>query len=426
MLKTAANTQAILNSILKLGYSSEQLTKGSGNTYVLRSDFSTDTARKMVLQDIIKELEEYGAFWENKSSSIGRMTILKPTFYLDVKANKGNKGDIAEAVFAAALFSKLIARTKTGIEKITPEDVWETLQELKNATAKNVPGKKNVKLVQFSKVVSDVYKNSDNIGVRIALGNANYKALLKSSHGDINGVLSGSVAFSNSENIEKLARALYINNESNHVEVQANGPLDQTGTKSDILIFNHDTKKTIDAMSFSLKFGSKQFGQIGGGDWNKLSSLFSKFNIDISSIKNEFEHEMMNTKKSIAENTKHAAQVVYSYASNKIANDSVSFFDSIKHFMVGDDKDISLVSLSTTKSGGYHQIVIDDEFKRRFNKLKFKTAYSVGSSSLPKITIIREDTNKPFLTIRMKYEIAKNYFRNYIEKERGLLELFQD
>jgi hypothetical protein len=424
MLKTAANTQAILNNILKLGYSSEQITKSSGNTYVLRSDFSTDSARKLALQNIVKALEEYGAFWENKSSSIGRMAILNPAFYLEIKANKGNKGDVAEAVFAAALFSKLINRTNTRIEKITNEDVWKIIQELKNAPTKNAPGKKTVTLVQISKVVPDVYRNSDTIGMRIALGNHNYEALVKSSQRDIYGVLSGSVAFSNSENIEKLALALYINNEPNHIEVQANGPLDQTGTKSDILIFNHDTKKTIDAMSFSLKFGAKQFGQIGGGDWNKLNLLFSKFNVDLSSVKNEFEHEMMNVKKSVAENTKHAAQVVYSHASNKIV-DIASFFDSIKHFMIGDDKDISLVSLSTTKSGGYHQIVIDDEFKRRFNKLKFKTVYSVGSSNLPKITIIREDTNKPILTIRMKYEITKNYFRNYIEKEQGLLDLFQ-
>lgn len=424
MLKTAANTQVILNSILKLGYNSEQLTKSSGNTYILRSDFSSDAARKSALQDIVKALEEYGAFWENKSSTIGRMAIIKPAFYLEVKANKGNKGDVAEAVFAAALFSKLIARTKTGIEKITTGDVWKIILELKKAQSKTAPGKKTVTLVELSKVVPDVYKNSDTISMRIALGNANYSALVKSSQGDVQGILSGSVAFSNSENIEKLAHAMYINNEPNHIEVQANGPLDQTGTKSDILIFNHDTKKTIDAMSFSLKFGAKQFGQIGGGDWNKLNVLFSKFNIDLSSVKNEFEHEMLNTKRSIADNTKNAAQVVYSFASKKIVG-GASFFDTIKHFMVGDDKDISLVSLSTSKSGGYHQIVIDEDFKRKFNKLEFKTVYSIGASNLPKITIIRDDTNKPFLSIRMKYEITKNYFRNYIEKEQGLLDLFE-
>jgi hypothetical protein len=103
----------------------------------------------------------------------------------------------------------------------------------------------------------------------------------------------------------------------------------------------------------------------------------------------------------------------------------VQLLDSIKFFATLNDDRVKLVQFTGTIKGGYY--VLDfKKLDRMFDKDKVDLeAQFIENAAHPKITIFNTKNNKPFLSIRKKQAKNGGYIRNYIEKEKGLVELIK-
>ena len=184
----------------------------------------------------------------------------------------------------------------------------------------------------------------------------------------------------------------------------------------------------------SVKVGStKQMGQVGGGKqkepltvrYSILKEMWDRFNVDLTPIEDQFitaDSVEQGYRIAYTEATKQLSSQLTSEENEK--NFLVKLLDAIKFFATLNDNRVKLVQFTDLKAGGYY--VLDfKKLDRMMDKDKVDLeARMIETAKHPKITIFNKITGKEFLSVRM-YQNSKGYIRNYIEKEKGLVDLLK-
>lgn len=322
--------------------------------------------------------------------------------------SKGNKGDMAEAIFAAAITARFTGKNTS----VTLSDVISIIDMLNNQKQKQ-------ELVFKSPNANPKIMDKVTYSVNLAL--SNMLALTdKSRQSSIMKIVNSAVKYANSKNVSDLARSMYNNGMYNEIQVICDGLGNQKKTKVDVRVII-DGKPT--DINVSLKVGSvKQFGQIGGLEFNKLRDLWKNLlNIDVKSAESDY-NDMIKKQDPFG-----AAEIVYRKAA-ALFNSSMQSMNTrnimynniargIKYYSTLHEKDVTMVQLTNKEAILY-----------KFNNLEVLLhtvklqARMRTNSKYPTLDFVDEKSNV-LLTVRVKYEKSKDYKRNYIEKGKLLTDL---
>ncbi len=363
------------------------------------------------------------------------------------KAGNPNRGEMAEGVFGAATFARMIKRPT---EPISVADIKSIINEL----ASNNGTINRDKLPEISN--SDIV---DDVRLIVKLKPATWKGFIDPKIFDeyMGNIVKGVVAYVNDKGVGQYAKYFQDNGKPDVVTITSDGISDEVGSKTDIYMeytSRDEPGSKLVHFDLSVKVGTvKQFGQKGAGAVNLSfderfeyqKELWHVFGIDVEPARENFIR---------SKNIIDAISKSYEYANKEInqllekdSNSSERTFlkhllhgadgnGGINHFATLNQKNVKLVQFHDTKSGGYYLL----DFKKLDNQLsKIDLASEVvyQKGNLPKLVIYDatdvekypdsqiEDfigKNQKLLSIRLM-QVKSGYLRNYIEKEKLLTQL---
>lgn len=324
-----------------------------------------------------------------------------------------NKGDVAEGIFSSALYAKFKSKSKN----IKVQNVYDVLDEARNKL--KVRGGKR-RTVEISLKEKSENKNGvvyDDISLKIILAESNMHSLLDSSvwNSELSDIFNSAVAYANSKTVQYWADLLWKNNQKNLIEVISAGTEDQTGTKVDVFVLID--RKKVD-INVSLKAGDvKQFGQLGGTDFEKIQKMWKYLDVDISKDKKKY-YEFLSKKDVVG-----GFNVIYNTVANKKTFDTTLFSDFVKYNATLRESGVTLVQLSRNAK------IYDFEKLKKLKGMKISVKKKKDSTGKP--FVIFYNGNTELLKIRMKIENKPTsefgvYVRTYIEKLQGLTDLLAE
>lgn len=324
-------------------------------------------------------------------------------------ATKGNRGDMAEGVFAAAIVARFINKNAA----ISEQDVIGLIDKLDN-------NKMHQTMVYDSPNKNP--KIHDKVFFKLSLAPSNLQALTdKTTQVSLAGIIQSSVKYANSAIVTSWSKLLYENNKYNEIEVIASGIGDQKGTKVDVRV---KIDKNPTDINVSLKADDvKQFGQVSGAGFDKQVLLWDKIlGLDISRYEKAYYEGVSKN-----DVTSGIASVYKGVANdfNKMTigpsrkNLYVKLAAGIRYFATLDEPAVTLVQLSKQEAAVYQF----DNLDKLIGASKMKATY-ISTKATPEISISDEKGNV-LIYIRVKREIKPNgvYIRNYIEKGKLLTTL---
>jgi len=333
-----------------------------------------------------------------------------------------NRGEIAEGILGAAMFSKFTKReSDEEIGQVTPQDIAAILDQLKQ-TSKDM----------YQVAVRDANNQyADTITFLLRLKTGPYKDLMDPAKRELlANEYASAAAYVNSLMAERYSKYFYINGKADDIAVMADGAASETEKKTDVWVGvrGKDGKMRQLRLNSSLKIGGvKQFGQVGGSTVESMQKLWSYFDIDISQYLDAYNKKL---KKDQFEALAFLYKTISKTLAAQLAGDSeaqeVAFVDKlahvITHFATLGDPNVELVDFD---KGGFKIL----RFRNLAAKLKTVdlTATYLPNKATPEIAI--HDRNNPkniLVSIRSKRETKKSgeiYVRNLIEKGRLLEEL---
>lgn len=369
-------------------------------TLVIKTDSDVEKAINLLQSTSPKKL----AIITNSKEEIIAGKLLKNAEFGGAGGGGGNRGDMAEAIFGAAITSRFISRNKA----VVASDVHSILDKI------------NPTKMQQTFSFEGVNKNGkikDEVIFQLGLAVSNLKALSNPTiRKSLSDIVASALKYANSPTVEAWAKLLYENNQKNKIEIIADGIGDQTGTKVDVRL-KVDSQPT--NINVSLKAGDvKQFGQVGGTGFDKQKYLWETLlGVDVSSLEKSY-NKLLSEK-----NPTGAIELSYSKAVDlfnknlkasekktlEILSKGVLFFSTLN------EENVSLVQLNKSEAKVY-------QFENLYNALaKSKTKLSaklITSKSWPEVNI-QNEKGEVLLIIRTKGEnkpSGEMYIRNYIEK----------
>ena len=333
-----------------------------------------------------------------------------------------NKGDVAEGILGAALYAKF----RNPKWKVGEDDIKTVLEKISAApdALENNP-KKVMKTIRG--------KNGlDEVSFKVALSVGNYNGLVDPKwHAELSNHYKSAVAYVNGEKIVDEAIQQEMDKRANTVEIISDGVSDQKGTKVDVKVLVDGEPTRLG--SISLKAGSKTMGQVGSGNWDKLSELLSGMfgTKPDPELKVGWEKAVKSRDKAavIA-----AGRAVYRDMTVELAKDPAlrrdkpeeqvdviqSIINGTRKAATGGVKGVYLVDFD---GGDYKVLNFDDKLEAVFRGredfklgVEFKTT---GKEEYPKILIRDVGNDKTLIEIRMRVEgSGKNItnVRHYVEK----------
>lgn len=341
-----------------------------------------------------------------------------------------NKGDVSEGILAAAITARFMSKSKT----ISQTDVTSLIKKLSKPTG----GSKGMTSTTSFSSPNKQENVIDTVICKVNLAEKNMNAFLDSkiySKADIIALVRAAVVYANSTYVRQWADELYNNNQKNTIEVNAEGLLDQTGTKVDLKLVIDGVKCGV---GVSLKAGDvKQFGQVGGSKWTSMKTLFEPLGVKFSKETEESYIDMVS-KKQLAP----ALTTAYTEAFNQISKKDQRFLrkaiaDFIKNHATSGEENVVLVQLNRSTAKVYDFELLEEKLSDKTIKVnltsgntdKLNTGGFEGKGSMLKTRIPKMQfmiDNKILFEIRLKLE--GNRFspsagktlplvvRNYIEK----------
>ena len=190
-------------------------------------------------------------------------------------ATKGNRADVMECVFAAAVFARFI----NGSDLIVEQDVISVLDKLKDNKAKQVI---------VSQIKNKNRKVNDFVTLRIAGSASSIKCLTdKNIQFILADIIQAAAKYANQATAVKWGKMLFENNRRNNVEVIADGSGDQKGLDPNVYVkidkkkINIELPLTPDAV--------KSNARVIGGSFEEIALVFKRvLGIDIMKYQNQF------------------------------------------------------------------------------------------------------------------------------------------
>ncbi|MDA8897669.1 hypothetical protein N9I83_01420 [bacterium] len=349
----------------------------------------------------------------------------------DTPVKVSNKGEVAEGILGCATFARLLKRP---IAPITDSDIKAVMKRLPT----DAPDKGGWHELTLTARETD-NPIADFFTLTLNLKTDTYQDFIDPEKWALMNTVSNNVVEYVNDNMDKYTKLFAKNGKVDAVKVIADGVSGETDTKVDVFLthsLDGGPEKTLQHYDMSVKVGStKQMGQVGGGKTAQgisterffiLKEMFEKFGADLSVIEKQFMS---------AETIDNAYVIAYSEAAKQINTHLTTedkevdwlmqFLNTIKFFATLNDDRVKLVQFEDTLKGGYY--VLDFKKLDRMmdkNKVDLEAVF-IDDKAQPKITIINTVNNKPFLSIRKKQARGGGYIRNYIEKEKGLVELIK-
>ena len=350
----------------------------------------------------------------------------------EAKNSKVNLGDISEGVLGAALYAKLLARTRDGITDITEENVWEVLNQGTQST--EVTG------MVWSEQSADIGGAIDNIKFRMRIKAQAARALKDPNNfKKINDTIVGSsVSFVNGRYGTKYAEAIYLNRKADEIEIVSDGMTDQkadpiTGLvkKTDVFITskNEEGKPIKERLPISLKAGSsvKQFGQVSGKTFDKMIGLLKPFNVDVSSLQDKWNKVVKGS--NLSDDSIRGAKAIFPDIADMLneklsgpkaeANFVHNIASAIHFFAASNDPKVRLVQLIGANK--VHVLNTNLLFEKILSKDINLEAFATIGDNTAKITIKDVNSGKPLISLRSYH--TDNAQRNIIEMEKLMKEL---
>lgn len=340
-----------------------------------------------------------------------------------------NLGNVSEGILGAALFAKLKARTNNTIEVISSSDIWEVLDSL-NVQRMVTPTGKEAEWGEYGVAIKDSGRKAvnDTIKYTLKLSKPHYDDLMdKQKRPMMENLAVNAAEYANGPEAQEYCEYFYLNGKPDVIHVISDGVSESTTRKTDVEVIITDPKtgkETHQRLNISLKAGSGQLGQVGGGGkgsdpFDAQKKLWDAFGIDVESSRKEF--TSLLTKKGLPA----AVQTVFKDATLFLQDLLAGSYDDAEYLFLKDlvkgidyyatlnDPTIILVDLDK----GY-DILSFNVLEDRLKDIDLDAAYTEPSGN-PQIDILDRASGEILIRFRTKRETKKGggiYYRYYVFK----------
>ena len=384
----------------------------------------------------------------------------------------GNRGGIAEGIYAAAIYLRFMSKAKDRAGQITEQQVQNFIYSNMKSNTGKITGqapnlgttiKDDIELKYGLKVKDHNALMDERMWPHWrgeAVNISGFKEIKKQSHNMIRAALNyvNNTTPGRSgqpQSVMNWAKQFYENGVYNTVKVEAEGEVAQDETKIDIRVSanNHDGKEINDIMSISLKYGGiGQFGQMAGVSYEITADVFKQwFGITSPSFsKASFERKLVTK-----EHKQDAAQAMFEMWQAEKDNLTRQLRDNPDTFrmtfwkhisqgknMVREEPGVELVDAFKQDSTIYKLDIIKEiDFSNMSLEAKWEVSKATGKTAgggmshapfdLCKTTIsgMIGDKRQDLLVIRVKRGDSNStgpYYRTIFEKQKGLGLLIED
>lgn len=417
-LQSKGRVEVLLNKLI----SKSPFTTKDGKQRIFTKVSSVNQQGKIVIYDPLKrsdyttllsylkastlKMDAVKLFNDKEGTTVALSELIKTDEFGG--ARKGNKGDMAEVIFAAAVASKFI--NKTG--EVSEQDIKLIINQIdpnkQNQTFKYKSKNKNAQIL-------------DDVILEINLSTGNLKALTNPlTWNSLGSIIDASLKYANASNVKELAKTVYENNRYNKIYVCAVGINAQKETKVDIKLVIDDVPVSL----ISLKAESvKQFGQVGGASFEKQFELWTTLlNINPSEARAKYDLAAKNGDyvAGIAQVYKQVEREFNQRASQLKSRQQLysDLSEGIKYYATKKEPNVFMVHLSKKEAMVYNfdnlnTLMMFDKDNRLVAKY--------NPTSYPRLEIMDYRSKQVLISIRVKKE--KDYIRNYVEKGKFLEKL---
>jgi hypothetical protein len=355
------------------------------------------------------------------------------------KGQKGstaeNKGDLSEPILSAAVVAKLIKRGADNVEDITSDDLKNVLMAAVNSK-------------QQEYTVND--KNSkiaDTVRFTLAIRGPALEFLKTEEFWQkAAGLVNSSVHYANSGQIDKYADYFYKNGKVDSVAITSDGMSEQRSRKTDIEAYVRDENgvvRPLKNLSISLKAGSTQIGQVGGGltkdpfktsekggqgVWVNADRLFGPLGVQVPKPTAPVTSRSQFWTDAYTEVGNQLKKMLSGADAKKEAGVVEKISSMITYHGTLNDPNVKLVSLSP-KTGSSTVV----SFKGLADKLKSENInldaeVTIGRSKVkgdprPRLRIFDKNSNRGLISIRFSSTESEDKSWNALEVEELLKEL---
>ena len=363
------------------------------------------------------------------------------TQFLKTEEYKGgrvdyNKGNVAELIFAAAIFARFTTRTKRVMEDDIKKIIFDRRVKANPGNMIEMAPNKGIKIKDKVELKWGMSGNNHR-----AVTNPNLWPVWSLSDNSGDNLVAASCNYANSANVTSWSNLVYENGSYNEITILAEGEEDQKETKVDVrvLITDQDGNPEPVNINVSLKKGNVgQFGQFGGVTYEVQKEVWgSSFGIEPPLEKSKYESYFItkdhktDTAIAFQEMYKAVIPVVKKMFDDPKNNKKMvqTFANFLRQQVTLGEKNVTLVSLKKDFAVEYTL----DNVEAMLENLDFDFQYRVqqakgeGDEDLPAIDInckLKGELEvKTLLTIRAKRGEG-TYYRNIFEKKALFTDLF--
>lgn len=337
----------------------------------------------------------------------GGATVMNSSF---VHADKlANRGEIAEGILGAAMFSKFTKRAPAEeIAQVTTQDIERVLNSLKQSGEDT-----------YEVTVNDAdNQHADRVKFQLVLKTKPYQDLMDPGKREaLKNEFASAAAYVNTPMAERYSRYFYLNGKADEINVVSSGAASETSSKVDVFVEVNGRRLKLNT---SLKVGGvKQFGQVGGSETASMQKLWSYFGIDIEPYIKKFEKKRQADQ---FEALEYMYRSIADQLSEELAGDNdteeaqfvTNLSKAVTFFATLGDPNVELVDFS---KGGFKIL----RFKNLVEKMRTVnlTASYKEAKGRPEIGIHDvENPKRELISVRVKIENKKDgpYVRNIVEK----------
>ena len=387
---------------------------------------------------------KYIIYIDAKGDEIGPLSKFQKTSEYKGDKKDFNKGNVAEYIFAAAIFARFVSREKRVDESDVKRLVFNHKMTSNTGNYMEEASNKGVKVM-------------DEVYLHWGLAQNNWDALQDDKLWTTwtmtiggNNIMSSALDYANSPNVTKWAQEFYTNRMMNKIHVWCMGETDQKGTKVDIQVTatDHDGKEVPVDIKVSLKYGAVgQFGQFGGTSYEVQEKVWdASFGLKPALTKSEYEgyfitvDHITDTAKAMYKSYEAILPKIKELFEDPDTNQAAitKFANFLKQQVTLGEKDVMLVAAKAGQAVHYDienvkTVLKVLEFEFELDKSQAQTE---GEQDLPILKVYAktrgEQVSKGDLLIDMRVKRGEKagdgtpYYRNIFEKKAKFTDLFAE
>jgi len=327
-----------------------------------------------------------------------------------------NKGDVVEGLLGIALAYMIDVYPKRGIKRSHIIDITNQLDATDNLSQNNAKIHKRL----FMK----------HVQLDIALNAINFHDMVKKEKRDeglLEGLYTSVIKYATSNYFRNFIEK-ELRNKDQKLTLKVMGAVEQLESKADLKLFRGDGATTEMIWSHSLKYGSRQLGQVGGKNAENVFGFITKiFDVELQPADKEaYQIILPNpSKHEFYQATDAIFHKVHKHATAHIAKDDYVEYllSALKHSAIGDESNLDLLNFEKDKFrlldfGSLSELIghlsLSVDFKRASPTPQPRGGYPVLTVFDNRGFVVPKKENILF-TLRPKYESSGPVLRYYVE-----------